>query len=104
MRLITIEEQIAVVENVHKANIWLATAYPDTMRQVTVKISRWEVAVYIHDKDLKVAQYLIVEALEFNSTVEHDLRQVHAALDAIIQECDEMRIDRFAGAVEAVGA
>lgn len=104
MRLITIEEQIAVVEKVHKANVWLATAYPDTMRQVTIKISRWEIAVYIHDKDLKVAQYLTVEALEFNSTVEDGLTAIHAALDAIIKECDEKRADEFTGTVAAVGA
>ena len=95
MRLITIEEQLAVVEKAHKANVWLQTAYPDTMRQVTVKISRFEIAVYIHDKSLEVRQYFTVEALEFNSTVDDELAAVHAALDAIIKECDEVRIDRF---------
>lgn len=104
MRLITIEEQIAVVEKAHKANVWLQTAYPDTMRQVTVKISRFEIAVYIHDKSLEVRQYFTVEALEFNSTVDEDLAAVHAALDTIINECDEKRADRFIGTVEAVGA
>lgn len=95
MRLIKIEEQVAVVEKVHKANVWLATAYPDTKRVVCLKTDRAGMTVYIHDEDLKVTQWLNVIPYEFNSTVDEDLAAVHTALDAIIKECDEVRIDRF---------
>lgn len=104
MRLITIEEQISVVEKAHKANVWLATAYPGTNRIVCLKTDRAGMAVYVHGEDLKVEQYLSVEPLEFYSTVDAELAAIHTALDAIINECNEKRVDRFTGAVAAVRA
>lgn len=95
MRLITIEEQLAVVEKAHKTNVWLATAYPGTKRAVCVKIERVGMTVYVHEKDLRVVNCLSVDPYEFNSTVDAALADVHTALDAIIRECDEVRIDRF---------
>lgn len=95
MRLITLEEQIAVVEKVHKANVWLATAYPDTKRVVCVKTERAGMTVYVHGEDLRVVNHLSVDPYEFDYTVDDALAAVHVALDAIIKECDEVRIDRF---------
>lgn len=104
MRLITIEERLAVVEKVHKANVWLATAYTDTKRVVCVKMERVGMTVYVHGEDLKVINYLSVDPYEFDSTVDAALADIHAVLDVIIKECDEKRADRFTGAVETVGA
>lgn len=104
MRLITIEEQLAVVEKAHKANVWTATAYPGTKRVVCVKIERVGMTVYVHGDDLRVVNCLSVDPYEFDSTVDAALADVHAVLDVIIKECDEKRVDRFTGAVETVGA
>lgn len=104
MRLITLEEQIAVVEKVHKANVWLATAYPDTKRVVCVKIERVGMTVYVHGDDLRVVNHLSVDPYEFDYTVDAALADIHAVLDIIIKECDEKRADRLTGSVAAVGA
>lgn len=97
MRLITIEEQIAVVEKVHKANVWLATAYPGTKRVVCLKTERVGMTVYVHGEDLKVINCLSVDPYEFDYTVDAALADVHAVLDVIIKECDERRADLFFG-------
>lgn len=65
MRLITLEKQLAVVEKVHKANVWLATAYPDTKRVVCVKLERAGMIVYVHGEDLRVVNCLSVDPYEF---------------------------------------
>lgn len=103
MRLITIEEKIAVVEKAHKANVWLATSYPGTKREVCCKLDRYGVTVFIHADDLSVQQHLPVEPWGFTSTADEQLAAVHSALDAIIEECNE-KSDRFTtGAMEAAG-
>lgn len=94
MRLITLEEQIALVTKIDQANALMM----DPLNIISYKLDRCGISVYVM-KDCKVERYMSVDVVEWLSTVEDDLRQIHAELDRIINECNEKRMDRFAGAM-----
>lgn len=99
MKPITLEQQIAVVTKIHNVNELLTAGYPATKRIVSYKLDRAGISVYVMDEDQKVDKYLSVDPVEWGSTVEDDLAAIHAEMDRIINECNEKRMDRFAGAV-----